>query len=140
MNAVLRYYTKTGNTKKIVEAMAKAIGCEAASIDSPLTEKADVLFLGNSVYAANIDKEVKDFLVANKENIGCLVNVSSAALLESTYGKMKKLCEELGIRIEDREFHCKGQFKFMHKGRPDENDLDEASAFAKEIIMDYKNI
>ena len=85
-------------------------------------------------YAANIDKEVKDFVEANKDKIGCLVNVSSAALLEGTYGRMSKLCGELGVNIDQREFHCKGSFKFMHKGRPNQQDLDEAAAFAKEVM------
>ena len=48
---------------------------------------------------------------------------------------MSKLCKELGIGIDEREFHCKGEFKFMHKGRPDEQDLADAKAFAKEIVV-----
>lgn len=135
MKAAVRYYTKGGNTKKLAEAMAEAIGVEAKSVDVPLTEEVDVLFLGNSVYAANMDKEVKDFVTANKAKIGKLVNVSTAALIEGTYGRMSKLCKELGIEIDDREFHCKGQFKFMHKGRPDQQDLEEAKAFAREIVV-----
>ena len=134
MKAAVRYYTKTGNTKKICDAIAEAIGVEAKSVDVPLEEETEVLFLGNSVCAANIDKEVKDFVEANKDKIGCLVNVSSAALLEGTYGRMSKLCGELGVNIDQREFHCKGSFKFMHKGRPNQQDLDEAAAFAKEIM------
>jgi flavodoxin len=135
MKAAVRYYTKGGNTRKVAEAMAEAIGAEAKSIDFPLEEKVDVLFLGNSVYAANMDKEVKEFVTANKDKIGKLVNVSTAALIEGTYGRMSKLCKELGIEIDEREFHCKGEFKFMHKGRPDEQDLADAKAFAKEIVV-----
>ncbi len=135
MNAAVRYFTKGGNTKKVADAIAEAIGAEAKSIDCPLEEKVDVLFLGNSVYAANMDKEVKDFVTENKDKIGKLVNVSTAALIESTYGRMSKLCQELGIEIDEREFHCKGSFKFMHKGRPDEQDLADAKAFAKEIVV-----
>ena len=136
MKAAVRYYTKTGNTKKICEAIAEAIGVEAKPVDVPLEEKTEVLFLGNSVYAANIDKEVKDFVEANKDNIGKLVNISSAALLEGTYGRISKLCSELGIDIDQREFHCKGSFKFMHKGRPNQQDLEEAAAFAKGIMAE----
>ena len=134
MKAAVRYYTKTGNTKKLCDAIAQAIGTEAKSVDVPLEEETEVLFLGNSVYAANIDKEVKDFVEANKDKIGCLVNVSTAALIEGTYSRMSKLCRELGIEIDERDFHCKGSFKFMHKGRPDEQDLADAAAFAKEIM------
>ena len=34
----------------------------------------------------------------------------------------------------DREFHCKGQFKGMNKGRPNEDDLKAAAEFAGKII------
>ena len=49
MKAAVRYYTKTGNTKKICDAIAEAIGVEAKSVDVPLEEETEVLFLGNSV-------------------------------------------------------------------------------------------
>ncbi|MBQ5441236.1 MAG: flavodoxin [Firmicutes bacterium] len=134
MNIAIRYYTKTGNTKKICEAMGEAIGVEAKSIDVPLDEKVDVLFLGNSVYAANIDPKVKHFIGANVDKIGCLVNVSSAALLNSTYSSMCGLCKALNIPISGSEFHTKGEFKFMHKGRPNAEDLKAAADFAKSLV------
>ena len=134
MNAAVRYYTKTGNTKKLAEAIADAIGVEAKPISENLEEHVDALFLCNSVYAANMDKDVKYFVAANKDNIGCIVNVSSAALVNSTYSKMADLAKALGIQISGSEFHCKGEFKFMHKGRPNEEDLNNVRQFAKNIM------
>ncbi len=134
MKAAVRYYTKTGNTKKLAEAIAEAIGVEARPISDGLDEHVDALFLCNSVYAANIDKEVKYFVASNKDNIGCIVNVSSAALVNSTYSKMSDLAKALGIQISGSEFHCKGEFKFMHKGRPNADDLEAAKNFAKKIM------
>ena len=51
MKIAVRYYTKTGNTKKLAEAVAKAVGAEALPISVPVDEPADILFLGNSYYA-----------------------------------------------------------------------------------------
>lgn len=31
-----------------------------------------------------------------------------------------------------REFHCKGEFKGLHKGRPNEMDIKAAVEFARE--------
>ena len=45
MKAAVRYYTKTGNTKRICDAIAEAIGVEANSVDVPLEEETEVLFL-----------------------------------------------------------------------------------------------
>ena len=48
MNIAVRYYTKTGNTKRLAEAIANAVGVEALPISVPITEHVDILFLGNS--------------------------------------------------------------------------------------------
>lgn len=36
--------------------------------------------------------------------------------------------------MDDREFHCKGEFKGLHKGRPNADDVNAATEFAKKII------
>ena len=41
--------------------------------------------------------------------------------------------DKVGIPMEEREFHCRGEFKGVHKGRPDENDLKAAAEFAKAV-------
>ena len=43
MKIAIRYYTKTGNTKKLAEAISSAIGVEAKTVDEPLTEDVDIL-------------------------------------------------------------------------------------------------
>ena len=48
MTFAVRYYTKTGNTKRLAEAVAKELGVEALPISEPVTEPVDALFLGNS--------------------------------------------------------------------------------------------
>ena len=35
MKIAVRYYTKTGNTKRLAEAVAEAVGAEALPIASP---------------------------------------------------------------------------------------------------------
>ena len=47
MKFAVRYYTQTGNTKKLAEAVAGALGVEALPITEPVKEPVDVLFLGN---------------------------------------------------------------------------------------------
>ena len=134
MNVVVRYFTRTGNTKKLADAIAEVVGVKAETTDSPLSEKADILFLGSSVYAAGVDDKVKEFLKTNKDNIGTLVNFSTAALLPSTYNQVKKLAESLGIKVCELEFHCRGSFGALHKNRPNAQDVEAAKAFAKGIV------
>ena len=48
MNIAVRYYTRSGNTKKLADAVAQTASVESKDIACPLDEKADILFLGCS--------------------------------------------------------------------------------------------
>ena len=133
MRFAVRYYTRTGNTKRLAEAIAKELGVEALPISEPVNEQVDFLFMGNSYYAFDIDPEVKKFVSSlDKDKVGKIVNFGSAAMLNSTYKKVKAVAEKAGIAMDEKEFHCKGEFKGIHKGRPNENDLKDAIEFAKQ--------
>ena len=139
MKTAVRYYTKTGNTKRLAEAVAKAVGTEARPISDPIEESVDILFLGNSYYAFSIDPEVRDFIrTLDKGKVGRIVNFGSAAMLNSTWKKVKAEADKAGIPMDEREFHCKGEFKGIHKGRPNEDDLRAAADFAKSVIGQEK--
>ncbi len=132
MKIAVRYYTKTGNTKRLAEAIAGAVGAEALPISVPVNEPVDILFLGSSYYAFNIDPEVRDFIRSlDKAKVGRLVNFGSAAMLNSTWKKVKAEADKAGIAMDEKEFHCRGEFKGIHKGRPNAEDLAAAAAFAK---------
>ena len=132
MKYAVRFYTKTGNTKRLAEAVAKELGVEALPVSEPVTEPVDILFLGNSYYAFSIDPEVRNFVASlSKDKVGKIVNFGSAALLNSTYKKVKAEADKVGIPMDENEFHCKGEFKGLHKGKPDENDLRAAAEFAR---------
>ena len=135
MTFAVRFYTKTGNTKRLAEAMAKELGVEALPISNPIEEPVDILFLGNSYYAFNIDPEVRDFVKSlDKNKVGKIVNFGSAAMLNSTYKKIKAEADKVGIPMDPNEFHCKGEFKGIHKGRPNADDAAAAAAFAKKYV------
>ena len=135
MNIAVRYYTKGGNTKRLAEAVAKAVGVEALPISVPVEEYADILFLGNSYYAFTIDPEVREFVRnLDKNKVGKIVNFGSAAMLNSTYKKVKAEADKVGIPMDEREFHCRGEFKGIHKGKPNAEDLRAAAEFAKSIV------
>ena len=135
MKIAVRYYTKTGNTRRLAEAVAAAIGVEALPISVPVTERVDLLFLGNSYYAFSIDPEVRNFIRSLDRNlVGRIVNFGSAAMLNSTYKKVRAEAEKVGIEVDEHEFHCRGEFKSLHKGRPNEEDLRAAAEFARKMI------
>ena len=137
MKIAVRYYTKSGNTKRLAEAVAAAVGAEALPISVPVDEPVDVLFLGNSYYAFSIDPEVRSFVRSlDKARVGKIVNFGTAAMLNSTWKKVKAEADKVGIPMDGREFHCRGEFKGAHKGRPNADDCAAAAAFAKQIAAE----
>ena len=134
MKIEVRYYTKSGNTKKLAQAVAQAVSVQAEDISCALTEKADILFLGCSYYAFDVDPAVKDFIIQNKDNIGKIVCFGTSAMMKSIKKPVTRVAKSVGIAVADDEFHCRGQFKSVHKGRPDANDLEAVSAFAKKFL------
>lgn len=134
MKFAVRYYTKTGNTRRLAEAVASAVGVEALPISAPVGEPVDVLFLGNSYYAFSIDPEVRAFVRSlTPDKVGRIVNFGTAAMLNSTWKKVKAEADAAGVAMDEREFHCRGEFKGMHKGRPNEADLAAAADFALSV-------
>lgn len=137
MNIQVRYYTRSGNTEKLAMAIADAVSADAQSVEVSLTEKADILFLGCSYYAFDVDEAVKKFILENKEKIGKIVCFGTSAMLGSTKKQVKKVADEAGVPVADEEFHCYGSFGPMHKGRPNEKDKKAAIEFAKEMKARY---
>lgn len=134
MSVAVRYYTRSGNTKKLADAIAARLGVEACTVDKGLLERVDVLFLGCSYYAFDVDEAVKEFILANKWNIGKIVLFGTSAMMKSAYKPVKKVADEAGVELTHEEFHCWGQFHFAHKGRPDENDMKAAADFAENVL------
>ena len=132
MSADVFYYSKGGNTEKIATAMAKALGVTPKDVATDLVRPVDTVFIGASVYAGRPAPEVSDFLKRNKDKIGKLVVFGSSASGKSTWQKISAAGKDLGITVSDQYYSCPGHFLFMHKGRPNQEDLDKAVQFARE--------
>ena len=93
MKIAIRYYTQTGNTKKLAQAIAEALGVEAKDITCPLEEKTDILFLCNSVYWAGIDRRVKAFVKANADKIVQSAEAQKASRIAEAEGQVARFNE-----------------------------------------------
>ncbi|MBR4457971.1 MAG: flavodoxin family protein [Clostridia bacterium] len=131
----IRYFSRTGHSKQLAEAIGEALNLPALDIESGLEKPVDMLFLCNGMYAARIDGKLKDFLVANGEKCGEIINVCTSASGRSTRSQLEKLAEKHSFRLSGKEFCCKGAFHFLAKGRPDADDLKAAAAFAVAVTM-----
>ncbi len=136
MKIAIRYFTKSkkGNTEKIAKHIESKINVPALDVTNPLEEEVETLLLVNAMYAANIDKEVKEFLANNKDNIKLLININSSASGASTYKNVKKVCDKYNINISDKEFHTVASWIFINKGRPNEEDFKRLDQFLEEVV------
>lgn len=133
MKIEVRYFTKTGHTKKLAEGIAKQLGVIAKSIPDPLDGNVDVLFLGEGLYSFDIDPEMKAFIkTLNPGNIKEVVVFSSGSF-GNAYAPMKRELLAQGLKVSPEEFHCKGNLGFMHKNRPNDKDVYNAAVFAKTV-------
>ena len=136
MKTQVRYFSQTGNTKKIAEAIAAAANTQAQTIDFPVSEATDLLFLGATVYWAGVDRRVRDFIdTLDPKKIGRVAIFSNSALAERAYPSLSKALTEKGLRVEKDNFYCRGQFKLLHRGRPNTADIADTYAFAKRILL-----
>ena len=134
MTIAVRYHSRGGNTKKIAEAIASAVGVEAKTVAEPLTEDVDILFLGSAPYAFDVDDAVKEFIRGIHVSVGKVVNFSTSAAVKSTRKYVEKLLTEKNIPLAAEEFSCQGAFAMLHRGRPNESDQQAAAAFAKTVL------
>ena len=131
MKVEVRYFSRGGNTKKLAEAVAAALGTTARTVETPMEGRADAVCLCASVYAGGPDKSVISFIRQNARDIGKIVVFSTSASGKSTHGKIRAVAADMGVDVAEAFFHCPGAWTLFHKNRPDEGDCQRAAAFAR---------
>lgn len=134
MRVEVRYFTRNGGTKKLAEAIANAVGAEAKTVDVPLDQRADLVFLGSSVYGGKPDAAVTAFIRQNARDIGKIVVFGSACTSKSTFTAIKAVAADCAVKTAEMFFQCKGEFLFFNKNRPNDKDCADAAEFARKQI------
>ncbi len=127
MNAV-RYYSRSGNTKEMAEAIADELGIEAVSVDDPkaeLTEYVDVLFVGGALYKYGLDEHLSAYLKRlDPDLVGQAVIFSTSWFSKHSIELMVKILLEKGIEM--------GHGAFYVRGKPNKTQLKAIREFANE--------
>ena len=111
MNIEVRYCSKTksGNTRRIAEAIAEGIGVKAVGIDEEprLKEKADILFLGGAPYANIMAPELKAYAEGiNPEMVSRAVLFTTSNWSKRTVTALKSILRAKGITVCDEYFYA----------------------------------
>ncbi|MBR2760213.1 MAG: hypothetical protein IKD66_03485 [Solobacterium sp.] len=115
----VRYFSKSGNTKKIAEAIAEGAFAKAVSIteEPALKKHVDLLFLGGAPYANIMAPELRDYAGRlKKEDVGTVVLFTTSNWSRRTVYALRKILQAKGIPVEDEYFyahmlHIKGRLQ-----------------------------
>ncbi|MDR0852042.1 MAG: flavodoxin [Clostridiales Family XIII bacterium] len=140
MNVSIRYYSRSGNTKKLAEAIGDYLEVPALPVSEKLVGPTDLLFLGGALYAGGIDSSLTEFInglfAADVKKVAIF---TTSAISKSAYPKIKALLEAKGIKVAEKNFHCPGKFLCLHTKHPDEQDCKTVSRFAAALTMDMSD-
>ena len=135
MKKVVYYFSKSGNTKLIADAIAAELGVNAKPITNFQEEAVDVLFIGGSLKAGGIDSKLKKFLLElNPELIGMVVCFGTSGSGNEVLAPIKGVLKDSKLNVVTESFVCRGKFLFMNRGKPDAEDCANARAFALRVI------
>ncbi len=123
----IRYYSLTGNTKKVAEYIAKSLNMEAKSIDDK-DISCDLLFLGGAPYANIMSKHLKEY--ANKLDSNKVKNVAlftTSNWSRRTVRALKKILANKGINVYD-------EYLYVHM-----LSVDKAEEKTNNFVIDILN-
>ena len=138
MHIKVVYISRGGNTAKLAQAIAGAVGTTAEPADTAvIREPVDVLFVVGSIYAGGLDKRMKSFLEGlSAEQVRKVAVCSSAASGKSARNLVVAQLHGKSILVAEREFSCRGSFLLANMGRPNAQDLQQAAEFAVQSLAD----
>ena len=128
------YFSATGNTKKVANAIASELGVEAKNIKSVDTVAQDAfIFLGSGYYGAVLVPAISDFIEKNRlQGRKIALFGTSGFGWERELSIMEKQITNKGVEVVGR-FNCFGRFAAVKIGHPTPDELELARAFARRI-------
>jgi len=136
MESLVVYFSRGGKTKKVAEAIAQELRCTAIDIkkETPDSSEVDMLVIGSGNYVGRTDDRLLTFI--NNLNPSTDKN---AAVFATSGGPDPKVISILQQALEAKgynvvsSFKCRGKFLFTNRGHPNEEDLKNAKAFARNL-------
>ena len=129
MNIALRYYSRSGNTKKVADMISEEISIRPYTIETPIDESIDKLFLGGAIYAGNFSKNLRNYIDTIPNDLVKKVYIfSTSGFNKNLNYKMKEELIKKGIEVSEIDFFCKGR-KVSEK-----EEIDKMKEFAKRAI------
>lgn len=136
----LYYHSRTGNTAKIAEAMARGAATTAVEVSEGTADvHADLLFIGGALYGGKLDPALEKFIAGlDPKKIQRAVVFCTYAFGKKAITCISESLKARGIAVEDNHFACKGKFAIFNGKHPSDKDLSDAVLFVDHMVRKYK--
>lgn len=136
MEFLVVYFSRGGKTRKVAEAIAEELECKSVDIgkETPDISGVDMLLVGSGNYVGKTDKKLLTFLKNLQSN-----DDQKAAIFATAGGPNPGVISVLQEALKARgynvvaSFKCRGRFLFFSWSHPNEEDLENAKAFANDL-------
>ena len=147
MKPVVLYSSKSGNTRKIADAIAAELRCQTVRIDghnAPLVEDLDnfdLIFVGTGIYAGNPNADIERYLKTadlGRTKLFAIFIIWGGAgrTCRLVTEKLKSILEIRSQKVINDTFSCYGGWRYalLRKGHPNIKDMEDARKWARKII------
>lgn len=127
--------SRGGNTRKVADAIAEELGVKVGDITAPLPDDAKVLFLGSGTYGGAPGIDMMKFVTDNTftgRKVALFGTSAGTRGGEKMIAAMEDALTRKGALVPGN-FICRGQMFLFNRGRPNQDDLDNAKKFARRI-------
>ncbi|BER91835.1 flavodoxin family protein [Atrimonas thermophila] len=152
MKALIIYFSvHHGNTEKIARAIAETLKAELKTPDEVTPQELlqyDLLGFGSGIFFGKHHRKIVDFIqkLPQVQGKNALVFSTSGMGRKSFNQHLSKLLEEKGFNVVG-SFTCRGYDTYgplkliggINRGRPNQDDLEKAKRFAREIAEKIKS-
>ena len=130
MKTAIRYYSKFGHSEQMAQVMGEVMGVKPESVETPLPEEGDILFIGAGVFLGKVNGSIKDFARSlDPQKVKKVVCFGSSAIINSPVPQLRKIFEEAGFNVDTESFTCRGAMGPLHSGHPNAADMQALREF-----------
>lgn len=128
--------SRGGNTRKVADALAEELGVAVGDITASLPADAGILFLGSGTYGGKPGEAMTKFIGSGTfsgRKVALFGTSAAPAGGEKMIGVMADALKQKGAAVIGR-WHCPGKFLVMNWSRPNQEDLENAKKFARDML------
>lgn len=146
MKPLIVYQSRTGNTRKIVDAISSTLNAEvlhAERVEPAALKNRSLVGFGSGIYWTKVDRKIYEAMSLLPHDCNTFVFITSGMgfpfMLRLYWYFIEGKSERLGMRLVGK-WDCRGydqhpisKWMGISKGRPDMTDIESAKLFAQRM-------